>query len=55
MRVRHGPHDRDGDRMTLDWNAFTPGSALAGGLVIGLATALFLVVNARRSTPRARR
>jgi uncharacterized protein len=47
MRGRHRPHDRNGDRMTLDWNAFTPGTALAGGLVIGLATALFLVVNGR--------
>ena len=28
--------------MTLDWNGFTPWSALAGGVLIGLATALYL-------------
>jgi uncharacterized membrane protein YedE/YeeE len=33
--------------MTIDWNAFTPGSALVGGLIIGLAAALFLLVNGR--------
>jgi len=33
--------------MTLDWNAFTPGPALAGGLLIGLAAAL-LVLGAGR-------
>ena len=33
--------------MTIDWNAFTPGAALAGGAIIGLATALFLLVNGR--------
>ncbi len=33
--------------MTIDWNAFTPWSALAGGLVIGLATALYLLGNGR--------
>jgi len=33
--------------MSIDWNAFTPWSALAGGLVIGLATALYLLGNGR--------
>ena len=33
--------------MTIDWNAFTPWSALAGGMIIGLAVALFLLVNGR--------
>ncbi|PTT76809.1 YeeE/YedE [Pelomonas sp. HMWF004] len=33
--------------MTLDWNAFTPWSALAGGLLIGLAAALFVLLNGR--------
>ncbi|MFI2810231.1 MULTISPECIES: YeeE/YedE family protein [Microbulbifer] len=33
--------------MTIDWNAFTPWSALAGGALIGLATALLLVANGR--------
>ncbi len=33
--------------MTVDWNAFTPGSALAGGLLIGVAVALFALCNGR--------
>ena len=33
--------------MTIDWNAFTPGSALAGGVLIGVAAALFLLLNGR--------
>ena len=33
--------------MTLDWNGFTPWSALAGGVLIGLATALYLLGNGR--------
>jgi uncharacterized protein len=33
--------------MTIDWNAFTPWSAMIGGGVIGLATALLLLVNGR--------
>ncbi len=33
--------------MTIDWSAFTPWSALAGGLLIGLAAALFVLVNGR--------
>ena len=33
--------------MTLDWNAFTPWSALFGGALIGLATALLLLLNGR--------
>ena len=33
--------------MTLDWNAFTPSTALAGGLLIGLAAALFALFNGR--------
>lgn len=31
------------DNMTLDWNHFTPGAALAGGTLIGLAAALYLL------------
>lgn len=31
----------------IDWTHFTPGSALTGGIVIGTAAALFLVVNGR--------
>lgn len=33
--------------MSIDWNAFTPGSALAGGALIGFATAIFAVLNGR--------
>ncbi len=33
--------------MTIDWVHFTPWASLAGGLVIGLATALFLFGNGR--------
>jgi uncharacterized protein len=35
------------DPMTIDWNAFTPWSALLGGMVIGLASALYLLGNGR--------
>ncbi|WP_444897843.1 YeeE/YedE family protein [Microbulbifer sp. SSSA005] len=33
--------------MTIDWTAFTPGTALAGGLLIGLASAALLAFNGR--------
>ncbi|MFZ1319169.1 MAG: YeeE/YedE family protein [Candidatus Nitrotoga sp.] len=33
--------------MTIDWTNFTPWSSLAGGIVIGLATAMFLLLNGR--------
>ncbi len=33
--------------MTIDLNAFTPWSALAGGVLIGVATALYLLGNGR--------
>jgi uncharacterized membrane protein YedE/YeeE len=33
--------------MTIAWTAFTPGSALAGGLLIGIAAAMFLLLNGR--------
>jgi len=33
--------------MSVDWSAFTPGHALAGGALIGAATALFAVLNGR--------
>ncbi len=33
--------------MTHDWNAFTPWSALAGGALIGLAVAMFALLNGR--------
>ena len=33
--------------MNLDWQAFTPWSALAGGLLIGLAATLFVLLNGR--------
>ncbi|RMH83150.1 YeeE/YedE family protein [Pseudomonas sp. AOB-7] len=33
--------------MSIDWNAFTPWSALAGGALIGLAAAIFALANGR--------
>ena len=33
--------------MTVDWSAFTPWSALIGGVIIGLAAALLVLVNGR--------
>lgn len=33
--------------MTIDWEHFTPWSALAGGALIGLSAALFVVLNGR--------
>lgn len=33
--------------MTVDWNAFTPWSSLAGGVLIGLAAAMFALLNGR--------
>lgn len=33
--------------MTIDWAHFTPWTSLAGGLLIGLASAMFLLVNGR--------
>ncbi len=33
--------------MTIDWSHFTPWASLAGGVVIGLAAALYLLANGR--------
>ena len=33
--------------MSIDWTHFTPWASLAGGAVIGLATALYLMANGR--------
>ena len=33
--------------MMIDWNHFTPWTSLAGGLMIGTASVLFLVLNGR--------
>ena len=33
--------------MTVDWNAFTPWSSLAGGALIGLAAAMLALLNGR--------
>jgi uncharacterized membrane protein YedE/YeeE len=33
--------------MSVDWNAFTPWSALAGGVLIGIAAAMFVLLNGR--------
>lgn len=33
--------------MTIDWANFTPWSSLAGGVLIGIATSMFLLLNGR--------
>lgn len=33
--------------MNIDWNAFTPYASLAGGVLIGLAAAMFVLLNGR--------
>jgi hypothetical protein len=33
--------------MTIDWNHFTPWASLAGGVLLGLASALFILFNGR--------
>lgn len=33
--------------MNIDWNAFTPYAALTGGVLIGLAAAMFVLLNGR--------
>ena len=33
--------------MTIDWNAFTPWSSLLGGVLIGVAAAMFALLNGR--------
>jgi uncharacterized membrane protein YedE/YeeE len=33
--------------MSIDWNAFTPWSSLAGGVLIGIAVAMFVLLNGR--------
>jgi len=38
---------RQNAEMTLDWNAFTPWAALAGGALIGLAAALLVLLDGR--------
>ena len=33
--------------MTIDWIHFTPGMSLLGGVLIGIASALFILANGR--------
>lgn len=33
--------------MAIDWNSFTPWSSLAGGVLIGIAVAMFILFNGR--------
>ncbi|MES2947970.1 MAG: YeeE/YedE family protein [Pseudomonadota bacterium] len=33
--------------MTIDWNHFTPWASLAGGILLGLASAMFILVSGR--------
>src|SRR5688500_3147803 len=37
----------NGSVMHIDWNAFTPGSALAGGVLIGVAAVMFALLVGR--------
>jgi len=41
--------------MTIAWNAFTPWSALTGGVLIGIAVAMFVLLNGRIAGRRAAR
>src|SRR5918912_3916797 len=42
-----GPRGLRGARMAIAWDSFTPWHALAGGLLIGCASALFILGNGR--------
>ena len=33
--------------MTIDWTHFTPWASLAGGILLGVASALFILLNGR--------
>ncbi|BEI41009.1 YeeE/YedE family protein [Polynucleobacter sp. HIN9] len=33
--------------MTIDWTSFTPGPALVGGILLGIAAALYVLINGR--------
>ncbi len=33
--------------MTVDWTSFAPGPALAGGILLGVAAALYVLINGR--------
>ncbi|MDO8279377.1 MAG: YeeE/YedE family protein, partial [Burkholderiaceae bacterium] len=33
--------------MSIDWNHFTPWASLAGGILLGLASAMFILLNGR--------
>lgn len=33
--------------MTIDWNSFTPWASLTGGVIIGIAAAMFILLNGR--------
>src|SRR5690606_8427624 len=33
--------------MSIDWTHFTPWTSLAGGMLLGVATAIFILVNGR--------
>ncbi len=37
----------EGRMMAIDWNHFTPLAALAGGVLIGIAAAMFVLLNGR--------
>ena len=33
--------------MTIDWTSFSPGPALVGGILLGIAAALYVLFNGR--------
>jgi len=33
--------------MNIDWTHFTPWSSLSGGIILGVASALFILINGR--------
>ena len=33
--------------MNIDWNHFTPWSSLSGGIILGVASAIFILINGR--------
>ena len=33
--------------MTIDWTSFTPWASLSGGVIIGIAAAMFILLNGR--------
>ena len=47
MQVNPGAQPHYNRRMSIDWPHFTPWSSVAGGILIGLAAALLVLLNGR--------